>query len=124
MGHHRIDLSGKCLLIVEDDYLVASDLTAALEEYGAAVVGPAGTVDQATRLLEENAQRINAAVLDVNLRGERTFGLADTLNERHIPFVFVTGYAPDSIPAPYLRSPRCDKPVDIEQLAQLLGNLK
>ena len=59
-------------------------------EFGCTVVGPASSLKQGMQLIEEHA--VDGAVLDVNLRGEMVFPLADALAERFIPFVYVTGY--------------------------------
>ncbi|MBB6091680.1 DNA-binding NtrC family response regulator [Povalibacter uvarum] len=117
------ELVGRCLLVVEDDYLVASDLASTLQEYGAEVIGPVGTVEGALALIDEEGENLAAAVLDINLHGERAFGIADVLNARHVPFVFVTGYSAGSIPTPYADHPRCDKPVDMRQLVRVLREL-
>lgn len=77
--------------MVEDDYVTAEDMKAELEGLGAEVLGPvpdlAGALDQlASRPAPDDA------ILDINLGGEMVFPLADLLRERHIPFVFATGY--------------------------------
>lgn len=45
---------------------------------------------QAEQALQKQAPQI--AILDVNISGELSFPVADLLNERNIPIVFVTGY--------------------------------
>lgn len=111
-------LAGRRLLVVEDEYLIASDLADALAEMGAEVVGPAGTVADALRLVDG---RLDAAVLDLNLRGERGFPVADALRARKVPFVFATGYDESSIPPAYSDVPRCKKPIDRRELIELLA---
>ena len=105
--------------MVEDDYVTAEDMKAELEGLGAEVLGPvpdlAGALDQlASRPAPEDA------ILDINLGGEMVFPLADLLRERHIPFVFATGYDQWAIPEPCLRLPRLDKPLDMRQVARAL----
>jgi CheY-like chemotaxis protein len=108
--------------VVEDEYLIAADLTASLESLGVEVIGPAASVEEALSLVENNGGRLDGAVLDVNLRNERVYPVADVLTERGVPFLFTTGYDAIAIPAAYACSPRCEKPVDKAQLVQWLSN--
>ncbi len=112
-------LRGYRLLVVEDDYLMASELVYALEELGAAVAGPAGSVAEALALVEGDG-RLDGAVLDVNLGGERVFPVADALMARGVPFVFATGYDSWVVPAAYAGVPRCEKPITTGALARAL----
>ena len=114
-------LEGRCLLLVEDEYLIAADLAASLELLGAEVVGPAGSVKAALRLVENEGPRLNGAVLDINLRGERVYPVADVLAARGVPFVFTTGYDAVVVPSQYLEAPRCEKPVDKARLVRFLS---
>jgi CheY-like chemotaxis protein len=84
-------LSGKSILVVEDEPIVAMMLEEWLEDLGARVVGPAGTVAEALALVDST--HIDVALLDVNLGNERSGAVADRLRERGVPFVFATGYA-------------------------------
>lgn len=114
-------LSGQRILIVEDEYFVADDLAQQLEAAGAEVMGPAPTLERAVELLE--AEEPDAAVLDINLRGERVYPLADDLKRRGVPFVFATGYDARVIPDAYASVPRCEKPVSREAVVSALQNL-
>jgi CheY-like chemotaxis protein len=113
------DLAGRRLLVVEDEYFLAEDMTKALSARGAEVLGPVGNVDAALALIRE-AGRIDGAVLDINLRGEMAYPVADLLLARGIPFVFVTGYDQEAIPPPYAAVRRCEKPVPLSRLLQAL----
>jgi CheY-like chemotaxis protein len=110
------------VLVVEDEYFIADDLVRALERRGAEVVGPASTVQQALELLSSTAE-ISGAVLDVNLRGERVFPLADELMRRGVPFVFATGYDQGSLPEANRQVPCWEKPYNDEGLVQALPAL-
>jgi PAS domain S-box-containing protein len=77
------------ILLVEDEELVALELSAELSRLGWAVVGPAATLSEAQALLSD---KVDAAVLDVNLRGRPIYPVAEQLEKLHIPFVFCTGY--------------------------------
>ena len=111
-------LRGHKVLIVEDDYFLASDLVDHFTAIGASIVGPAGTVAEGLALLESSA--VDAAVLDINLRGLRVYPIANRLSLSRIPFVFASGYGSELEQAGYGDVPRCVKPVDFEVLAKTL----
>ena len=115
------DLRGRRLLVVEDDYGIANDMARFLDDAGAEVVGPAGTVEDALELVESEATALDAAALDINLHGERVYPVADALAARGVPFVFATGYDAQVIPEAYAGVPRLEKPVDRAQLARALA---
>jgi CheY-like chemotaxis protein len=86
------NLSGLRLLVVEDEALIATDLADTLRGLGCHVIGPAGTLEEGMRLAE-SADRLDAALLDVNLHGQPSFPLATMLAARGVPVVFATGYS-------------------------------
>ena len=112
-------LSGSRILVVEDEYLLAQDLARALRLGGAEIIGPAATVSAALALLSGSAVT-DGAVIDVNLRGQDAYPVADALLNRGIPFVFATGYDPGNIPSRYDSVPRCEKPVRATRIAELI----
>lgn len=114
------NLAGRRVLIVEDEFYLADDLRRELTDQGAKVAGPVNTLDRARALTE---QPIDLAVLDVNLKGEMIFPLADELRERGVPFVFTTGYAAEMIPAEYHDVERWEKPFVARKLVQALAKL-
>ena len=59
-------------------------------------------------------------MLDVNLRGERVYPVADALRRKHVPFIFASGYGSEMEPGAYAEVPRCIKPVDYVVLAKTL----
>jgi CheY-like chemotaxis protein len=85
----RTLLKGRKILLVEDEMMVAMLAEAVLENEGCTVIS-AGHLEQATLLATEQA--LDAAVLDVNLHGNRSYPVADALAARGIPFIFATGY--------------------------------
>ncbi|MBI0538526.1 response regulator [Roseomonas sp. KE2513] len=114
-------LAGLRLLVVEDEYFLADDLSKALRAEGAKVIGPAPSVDAALDLLDETDQ-LDGAVVDINLQGETAYPVADALMDRAIPFLFATGYDAVHIPRKYGNVPRCKKPTDAaEVVRRLLG---
>ena len=113
-------LKGLRLLIVEDEYAIAFDLTDTLEEIGASVVGPAPSVANALALIDSEAE-LDGAVLDINLNGQLVYPVAEALRARSVPFVFATGYDARVVPSAYAEVPRYEKPVDARQLARGLS---
>lgn len=115
-------LDGLKILVVEDNFLAAEVVRDALEHNGCTVVGPVGRVADGLRLAEQ--EKLDAAVLDINLNGDRCFPIAETLKGRGVPFVFLTGYDSSTvIPAALRATPRLAKPVLEQQLIGVLGDL-
>jgi two-component SAPR family response regulator len=121
---HGAFLEGRRVLVAEDEFLLALELEAVLEQQGCIVLGPVSTLERALALLDD--QPLDGAVLDVNLRGRRVTPLAAALQKRKVPFVLLTGYAERHLSEPELRGqPRLDKPLDGENLLRTLaGALK
>jgi CheY-like chemotaxis protein len=113
-------LTGRNILVVEDEFLIAMDIEASIQDAGGTVVGPAGTVDAALDAVDSGAP-IDCAVLDVNLRGKLVYPVADALIERQIPFVFTTGYDDGSIPERFAGVKRCGKPIALSELLEHLA---
>src|SRR3954468_20787348 len=111
------------VLVVEDEYLIAADLAEWLEGCGIGVVGPAGSVEDALKLLETEGAGIHGGGLDVNVGGQRVYPVADALAARGVPFVFATGYDEVSVADPYDNVPRYKKPLDKTLLARWLAEL-
>lgn len=112
--------AGCRILIVEDEYLIASGLRRALERAGASVLGPVPTVAEAVALLAATAG-VDGAVLDINLGGEPVFPVADALRARGVPFVFTTGYSAEDVPPPYRGVPRVEKPASPAEILRALA---
>jgi len=109
-------LADKRILLVEDEYLVAALAEDMLDELGAVVVGPAYKMQDGIALAEREA--IDAALLDVNINGERSDAIAEALTARNIPFVLATGYGErvNKKGDP----PVLDKPYSLDKLAAAL----
>ena len=113
-------LAGLRMLIVEDEAMVAMMLEDQLMEMGCVVVGVAGTVSEGLAKIE-NADELDAAVLDVNLGGEKVFPVAEKLAERGVPFIFATGYGTAGL-APHLaNTPTLAKPYSPKALEAMLA---
>lgn len=101
-------LAGKRILIVEDEYFIATDLKRMLSAAGAVVIGPVGKLKAGLALVE--GVSIDAAVLDANLEEALSYPIADRLAERGVPYLFLTGYDGWSLPPQYRSAPRLAKP--------------
>jgi DNA-binding NarL/FixJ family response regulator len=84
-------LHGLRVLVAEDEGLVALEIAHTLQTLGCRVVGPVPRVKDVIRLAQEG--EFDAAILDVNLRGEYVFAALPELMERAIPVVLATGYS-------------------------------
>lgn len=109
------------VLVVEDEYFVADDIARALDRLGIGVVGPVADPSAAMQLVED--EEIHGAVLDINLRGETVYPVADALRARGVPFGFATGYDRAVLPRGYRDVPRWEKPFDTEKLAAELNSM-
>ena len=114
-------LKGLRVLVVEDDYLISMLFDDMLKSAGCVVVGPLPRLADALEAAVKES--CDAAVLDVNLGGERVYPVAKILAQRHVPFVFVTGYSGDALPREYADQPRIAKPFRAAQLLGALSNL-
>jgi ActR/RegA family two-component response regulator len=112
-------IAGKHILLVEDEYLIAQDIARSMVNAGAEVIGPAAAVQDALRLIL-GAPVLDGAVLDINLKGEMVYPVADALSTRGIPFVFATGYGQEAVPVRYGQVTRCEKPFNARQIAEAL----
>lgn len=110
------------VLVVEDEYFIADDLSRALTRHGVEVVGPVPTVREARALAASHA--LDLAVLDINLRGELVYPLVAELTRRGVAVVFATGYDAAAIPADYEAIPAWSKPFDYNALAGMLPVLR
>lgn len=112
-------LSDKKILVVEDEYFLAREMEVQLEALGVEVIGPAATVNDAMNILTDNKQ-IDGAILDINLRGELVYPVADLLQRLDIPFVFATGRSPADVPDRYPGFILCEKPTQLSEIARAL----
>jgi CheY-like chemotaxis protein len=116
-------LSGKRILVVEDEYLVAMETARVLENAGAVVVGPVGLLRQARAVLQ-SGEELDAALLDVNLGdGIRVDEVAVALRGRGVPIVFQTGYGADALPQGFSDVRRLMKPAPPDLLVQVLAEV-
>ena len=111
-------LTGKRILVVEDEPLVSMLVEDELRGAGAVVVGPVPTVSEALGLVEAAAADggISAAVLDINLQGQAAVPVADRLAALGVPFLFATGYGEGRGTGGHGTAPTLHKPFAPERL--------
>jgi CheY-like chemotaxis protein len=114
-------LKGRRILVVEDSPVVGPFTVDILAELGCDVVGPAPNMAAARQFVEAGA--LDAALMDIHIRGERVFPICELLEARKIPFVFTSGYADWAMPEKWEHRPRLQKPYTTVQVEKALKAL-
>lgn len=114
-------LQGMRILVVEDEPLVAMEITSQLEDAGAQVVGPADNALAALALIQQ--YRFQIALLDANLCGAAVDDIAMALSRAGVPFAFVSGYGRPSLPAGFADAELLPKPFSAAQLLDVAARL-
>ena len=104
----EMQLDGLRVLIVEDDYYLATDNMAVIEAAGGKVVRPFGTDNEARASLD--TEGADLAVVDINLGNGPVFDLARHLQSIKLPFLFATGYDQEVVPNDLSDVVRLEKP--------------
>ena len=114
---HR--LPGKRILIVEDNPILAYDLSDLIDEVGAETVGPALDLETGMQLARED--NLFAALLDVDLNGEMVWPLAEELERNNVPYAFVSAQCrTETLPAPFKQRECIEKPALREDIVGAL----
>jgi CheY-like chemotaxis protein len=108
-------------LVAEDELMVAMMLEQTLDELGYDVIGPVSSTTQAMTVIVAAGDALHGAVLDVNLGGEMVYPVAEALDQRGVPFVFVTGYRGAQLEARFAHVPVVQKPYTTGILAPVLA---
>jgi DNA-binding NtrC family response regulator len=111
-------LTGKRVMIVEDEFLLALSLEEDLMTAGAIVVGPFATLPEAMQAIDKES--FDVAILDINLNGEMSYPAADALIERGAPFILLSGYAATGLPERFRAFRQLPKPYDVARLIEAL----
>jgi CheY-like chemotaxis protein len=109
------------IFLVEDNVLIRMMLAAMVEQLGHRVVAQAGTVQEARTLAEIAA--FDLALLDINLNGESVVPIAEIIEARGLPYLFVSSYDARSLPEPFNKRPLLQKPFVISKLGALIAKM-
>jgi CheY-like chemotaxis protein len=115
-------MTGYAVLLVEDEVMIRMMVADMLEELGHSVVGEAGEVGQAIKLVQST--EFDLAILDVNLNGQMITPVADVIKASKRPFIFATGYGVAGIPEGYRGQRTLQKPFTIEKLAEMVDEVR
>ena len=110
--------AGKRILIVEDDWFLASDMVQQIEEVGGRILGPIADVE--TALQAADNEEFDAALLNMAIGKETSFPVADVLRRRQIPFAFASAYEVGAFPSRYADVPNISKPFELRIAARAL----
>lgn len=99
---------GKRLLVVEDEFMIATRIADILEDAGYEVIGPLLNTAEAMHAIAVDG--IQGALLDLNLRGDTTLSMAEAIARRGIPVLFVTGYAREILTGKWMNARYLEKP--------------
>src|SRR5215831_11047895 len=109
------------ILIVEDNYLTASEVGDIVRDCGYGVAGTVARITRGLDLLDERP--IDGAIVDINLDGTYSFPLCAELDRRKVPYCFLTGYPSSIIPPDFRAAPLLTKPADRQQIGAALSQL-
>ena len=112
-------LVGARVLVLEDEFFIADDMARALRERGAEPVGPVSTIEQAEALVA--SERVDAAILDLNLRGQMASDFVRRLVRSELPCLIVSGYDENALPQAVRDVPRMEKPVSPASVVSTLA---
>jgi CheY-like chemotaxis protein len=113
-----MQVAGRRVLVVEDEYLAALTTVDCLESIGCQIVGPAARLPAALQLARTEA--LDAAVLDINIAGTMIWPVAEELLRRGVPTLFLSAYSENVIPARFASAPCLAKPLEPDRLVHQL----
>lgn len=111
-------LRGCRVLVVEDEMLIALEIEDLLLAMGCVVTGPATRLEIALQMAANEA--LDAAILDVRIRGGDVYPVAECLLARGIPFVLASGHGDAALPENLREHPRLAKPFTRHELEECM----
>jgi len=107
------------VLVVEDEMLLAMLVEDSLVDFGCDVVGPVARVADGVKLA--SSERLDGAILDINIAGSEVFPVASELARRSVPFIFISGYDLNNLPQVWRSRPALRKPFQPQDLARSMA---
>lgn len=111
----------KSILVVEDEAMIGMMLEDFLETLGYGVHGVAATVSEACAMVDQGG--FDAAIIDCNLQGEKSWPVAEALANQGTPFLFATGGSSDDVPTIFEGRPTLAKPFTIGAVERALDKV-
>ena len=111
----ELDLGNRRILVVEDEPMLAFDITLQIQEHNGVVIGPVATLHEGIRALHR--QRPDACILNIRLGAEMVYPLADELLDQRIPFIFASSELRADIPDRFNGVPLHAKPIEMIKAA-------
>ncbi|MBC8094609.1 MAG: response regulator [Akkermansiaceae bacterium] len=112
-------LSGRRVLVIEDEMLILMMIEDMLADLGCDSVAVASKIGPAISLIE--GQDFDTAMLDMNLDGIESYPIADALKAREVPYFFSTGNSLTNMKDGYRDQDVLKKPFTFEQLSNMLS---
>lgn len=107
------------VLVVEDEFIIALDLSETVKDLGYALEGPFADKENAFNAIEGSMP--DAAILDVYTSDGEVFPLADALVEAGVPIIFHSGHvSPQEVKERYPGAWACAKPCPPDKLIDVL----
>ena len=109
------------ILLIEDNALIRMVIAGIVEDLGHRVVAQAGTIYHA-RVLAETTE-FDLALLDIKLGQDSVAPVAEIIERRGLPFLFVSAYDTSELPPPFDKRPLLTKPFTISKLGALVDEM-
>lgn len=107
------------VLVVEDEFIIALDLSETVKDLGYELDGPYADRTNALEALEDDLP--DCAILDVFTADGDVYPLADRLSEAGVPIIFHSGHVPpDELKGRYPEAQACAKPCPPDRLIDAL----
>ena len=110
-------------MVVEDEFIIADEIAAIVEDSGNEVIGPFGSIEEATSGISA-ADKPDLAILDANLRGKSSAVVARKLQELGVPLCLCTGYRSDDLRATFGEVAILQKPINPRALVALIEGVR
>ncbi len=119
LSERGVGLAGRRVLVVEDEFMVSALIEDILLDRGCQIAGVASRLNDA--LEKAKSLSFDVAIVDVNLNGQQSLPVAETLAKRHIPFVLASGYGASGLSEAFPNVPILQKPFHQEDLASAIS---